>query len=337
MHKLALAVHQSADAVSAMSPVQCSRHWPAEVGFCGLCLQEQALSGGAVGWLRQWMHPMALACRRHQAWLQPVSIKRLAGIAGASEFEGLSRRSPRRQTLELKRETEIIDSALWLEDLVVRPDEHIPPWGRRPGRTCRNPSRSDVHPRCAPLGEHRAPPAQSLSGRLPRARAEMGHPEIQGRRWPRHGRERRCTQQTSSPATCPRPHCRLPARSRGAPRSARADCKADRRRPPGLAVGALADSRPSVDLAADVCRFSADATPLRPPTAGNVAAATVRHLSPGPRATSTLFVLRHIWSMARSAGSALKRQISYSTWKMRRIYRTPGDLREKPHLRATAD
>lgn len=129
MHKLALAVHQSADAVSAMSPVQCSRYWPAEVGFCGLCLQEQALSLGAVGWLRQWMHPMALACRRHQAWLQPVSIKRLAGITDASEFERLSRRSPRRLTLELKRETEIIGSALWLEDLVVRPDEHIPPWG----------------------------------------------------------------------------------------------------------------------------------------------------------------------------------------------------------------
>jgi hypothetical protein len=130
MTKLACALRRSTESVAAMAPPQCSRRWPAEMGFCGHCLEELTSSGGRRGWLRRWMHPMSLACGRHRSWLEPVATNSLAKIDDADAFARLPSPAPPLLTLELKRESALIDSALWLEELVTNPDEHFPPWGK---------------------------------------------------------------------------------------------------------------------------------------------------------------------------------------------------------------
>lgn len=128
--QLAAALRRSTESIAALAAPQCSRRWPAELGFCGHCLDESASAGGACGWQRRWMHPMALACSKHRRWLHPAAIRRLAAVEYTDDFARFPRKSPLWSTWELQRESALIDSALWLEALVVSPHEHQPPWGK---------------------------------------------------------------------------------------------------------------------------------------------------------------------------------------------------------------
>jgi hypothetical protein len=128
--QLAAALHRSVESIVAMAAPQCARRWPAELGFCGQCLEELTSAGSPPGWQRRWMHPMALACEKHRSWLEQITTSRLRQIRQASEIARLPRKNTEWSALERRRESLLIDGALWLEALVINPVEHHPPWGK---------------------------------------------------------------------------------------------------------------------------------------------------------------------------------------------------------------
>jgi hypothetical protein len=127
---LAAALHCCVESIAAMAAPRCDRRWPAELGFCAQCLDEATSAGAPYRWLQRWMHPLALACEKHHSWLQPVTTRRLREIRAIPDIARLPRKTPLWSALEWRRESLLIDSALWLEALVINPVEHHPPWGK---------------------------------------------------------------------------------------------------------------------------------------------------------------------------------------------------------------
>ena len=127
--ELAAALHQPVESICAMAAPQCDRHWPAELGFCGQCLDESSLARTPPGWQRRWLHPMALACEKHRAWLDPVAISRLRQIRTAGDIERLPRKNTAWSSWERRREALLTKGALWLQALVTNPVQHPAPWG----------------------------------------------------------------------------------------------------------------------------------------------------------------------------------------------------------------
>ncbi|CAJ0780676.1 TniQ family protein [Ralstonia chuxiongensis] len=127
---LASALHRTAESVATMSAPLCDRRWPAELGYCGQCLDEAASVGAPSPWLRRWLHPLALACEKHRTWLEPVTTKHLREIRRVSDIAGLPRKTAHWSALQRRRESALIAGALWLETLVTDPQEHHPPWGK---------------------------------------------------------------------------------------------------------------------------------------------------------------------------------------------------------------
>jgi hypothetical protein len=130
MTPLAAALHRSVESIVAMAPPRCDRRWPTELGFCAQCLDEGNSVGPSHCWQRRWMHPLALACRKHRSWLDPITTRRLREIRQASDFARLPRKTTEWSALEQRRESLLIDNALWLQALVINPTEHHPPWGK---------------------------------------------------------------------------------------------------------------------------------------------------------------------------------------------------------------
>lgn len=116
--------------IAAMSAPRCERYWPTELGFCGQCLDEVTAAGASHTWLRAWMHPIALACEKHRQWLEPIATSRLRDVRTVSDFSLLPRRTTEWSAFEWRRESALINGALWLEHIVTHPAEHQPPWGK---------------------------------------------------------------------------------------------------------------------------------------------------------------------------------------------------------------
>jgi hypothetical protein len=128
--QLASALRRPVDLIAAMSAPRCERLWPSELGFCGRCLDESTSDGAPHRWMRRWMHPIALACEEHRAWLEPVTTKRLREIRTIGDIAQLHRKATEWSALEWRRESALIDSALWFERIIINPAEHHPPWGK---------------------------------------------------------------------------------------------------------------------------------------------------------------------------------------------------------------
>jgi hypothetical protein len=132
IYRLASALHQPSGSIIAMSAPHCDRRWPTELGFCRACLDDAAAAGTSPSWLRRWSHPLSVACDRHRIWLEPVTTRQLREISSVSDIANLPRYPSQNAARQRQRQRELalIDSALWLETLVIGSPQHHPPWGK---------------------------------------------------------------------------------------------------------------------------------------------------------------------------------------------------------------
>ncbi|SOE97180.1 TniQ protein [Burkholderia sp. D7] len=128
--RLAFALHQPSGSIIAMLAPHCDRRWPTELGFCRKCLDDAAAAGTSPSWLRRWSHPLSVACARHRIWLEPVTTRRLREISTVGDIADLPPYPSQNAARQLQRELALIDSALWLEALVIDSPQHHPPWGK---------------------------------------------------------------------------------------------------------------------------------------------------------------------------------------------------------------
>lgn len=123
---LANALRVQPSQLSTMAPPRCRPHWPTELGMCRACLVDAASSQQPVAWSLQWMHPLAVACQVHKAWLTPVATGDLGRIRSTSELLSI------RTLAELARavDRDDIGDALWAQRVVFSRTGARTPWGQ---------------------------------------------------------------------------------------------------------------------------------------------------------------------------------------------------------------
>lgn len=113
---LAVALHRPVEELAAMDAPGCQPRWPPQPGFCPQCLANDCDAGRPPTWYRRWMHPAALACAQHHAWLAPVSMQALRAIQNGAALADFVAACASTKPMPLAAgEAALIEGALWVE------------------------------------------------------------------------------------------------------------------------------------------------------------------------------------------------------------------------------
>lgn len=126
---LAVAVHQPAADLFAMTAPHYRSGWPTELGVCVPCLSHARASGEPYTLQQRWTHVAATVCEQHRSWLAPVGLGELRTVRNTRGLTALAQQVLDREKTRADDSDDLIDSALWLQQLLITPQRVPPPWG----------------------------------------------------------------------------------------------------------------------------------------------------------------------------------------------------------------
>lgn len=126
---LAVAVHQPAADLFAMTAPHYRSGWPTELGACVQCLAHAQASGAPYVWQQCWTHVLKAVCEQHRSWLAPVSLRELRAVHTTRALTQLIQRLLDRDTTPSVNAGRLIDDALWVQHLLAASPKVDPPWG----------------------------------------------------------------------------------------------------------------------------------------------------------------------------------------------------------------
>lgn len=126
---LAVAVHQPAADLFAMTAPHYRSGWPAELGVCVQCLAHAQALGAPYVWHQCWTHVLTTVCEQHRSWLAPVSLSELRAVHTTRALTQLIQRLLDRDSIPSANAGRLIDDALWVQHLLCASPKVDPPWG----------------------------------------------------------------------------------------------------------------------------------------------------------------------------------------------------------------